>query len=198
MVQVYPLSIVASARFPLPLYTSIPVGRIVSDDGEQFSLVAGLTAQQVAELRTKSLDESDELLQKNTSDKTRFGGENSYDEWYAKGRLPIAMIDSNGSLAALAWYGPQALPDDSEFEIPDRSGEWDTAGYRSYGEYRGKGLMTPFIEFTLQMHQQLFPKQRIWIETNEDNIAGRKVFGRSGFKEYGKRPSNGRILMIKE
>ena len=198
MVQMHSLSIASAIKLPLPLYTSVPVGRMTDDAGHEYSVVAGLTEEQVIDLRTKSTDESDEPIQKNTSDKLRFGGSDSYEKWYAKERLPLALISHSGALAALAWYGPEPLPPDSEREITDRSGHWDTAGYRSYGEYRGKGLMTPFIQLTLQVHATLFPDRKIWIETNEDNIAGRKVFGRSGFKEYGKRPSNGRILMIKE
>lgn len=197
MVTVSPLAIASTLRLPLPLYTSVPVGRMTLESGATYAILAGIPQDVTTQLRERSLDADDEALQNNTRDSVRFGPEGSYEAWYSRGRLPLVLLSADNQLAALAWYGPAGLPDDSEVPVEDRGGEWDTAGYRAYGEHRGKGLMTPFIQFSLQVHDDVFPGRRIWIETKEDNAVGRRVFQKCGFREYGARSSSGRILMLR-
>ena len=94
---------------PIPIYTSARIGSMRSRDGETFTMYAGLEIDQVAQLRAYSLDETDEEIQKNTSDRQRFG-EGSYEKWYAKGRVPFALVhDATGTLAAITWFGPKPL-----------------------------------------------------------------------------------------
>ena len=68
MVEAHLLSIASAVTVPLPLYTSMPVGRMTDDGGTNYDVVAGLTRELVEDLKRKSLDESDEALQQNTND----------------------------------------------------------------------------------------------------------------------------------
>lgn len=197
MATVTPLSIATSIQLPLPIYASVPVARLVDDAGTEYAILAGVPEDVAQEIRARSLDATDEALQNNTRDRERFGPEGSYESWYEKGRLPIVLLSSANELAAIAWYGPAPVPTDSERTV-DASGEWDTAGYRAYGTFRGKRLMRPFARYTLDLHTQLFPGRKVWIETNEDNAAGRRVFEGIGYRDVGKRASNGRIMMVYE
>lgn len=195
MVTVTPLSIASSIKLPLPIFTSVPVARLVDDSGEQYAILAGVPEEIAQELRARSLDATDEALQSNTRDRERFGPDGSYEAWYEKGRFPLVLLNATNQLAAIAWYGRSPVPTDSAQPI-DTAGEWDTAGYRAYGTFRGRGLMRPFIRFTLELHGDLFPGKKVWIETNADNTAGRRVFEGAGFRDCGARTANGRIMMI--
>ncbi len=180
---------------PLPIFASRELGTIAGKDGTTFILRVGLDQRMVAELKAKSLDESDVELQNNTSDRKRFG-EGSYEEWYARDRVPFVLTDTAGHLAALAWFGPTDLPHDSERPVEESAGEWDTAGFRSYEPYRGKGVMRPFIEAAWNFYHERISR-RLWIETNAGNIAAMKLYEKLGFISYGPRHSNGRILLVK-
>jgi RimJ/RimL family protein N-acetyltransferase len=170
---------------PLPLYESVDAGTITGRDGASFSVRIGLDRALAAEVREHSLDESDAALQAETSDRKRFGT-GSYEEWYAKGRVPFALTDSAGKLAALIWFGPEAL-------LGSEGGAWDTIAFRAYPPYRGAGLMTPFSRFVLDFHAERFPERRLWLATNETNEAGRALYRKLGFTERAR--SDDRIVM---
>ncbi|MEK9177313.1 MAG: hypothetical protein AAB923_03375, partial [Patescibacteria group bacterium] len=62
---------------PLPVFVSIPIAD-VEKDGERFTVFAGLDKTTTAELKARSLDDSDRDIQQGTSDRKRFG-EGSFD-----------------------------------------------------------------------------------------------------------------------
>ncbi|MDP4114320.1 MAG: hypothetical protein Q8924_19655, partial [Bacillota bacterium] len=96
-------------RLPIPLYATFHIGNAIGRDGDGFMVFSGLDKNLVSQLKKYSLDEGDKELQENTSDKKRFG-EGSYEEWYAKNRVPFALVNAKtGTLAALAWFGPSPL-----------------------------------------------------------------------------------------
>jgi RimJ/RimL family protein N-acetyltransferase len=176
---------------PLPVYETVPLGEMTGKTGEAFRIVAGLDHDLVRQLREKSLDESDTELMQNTSDRERFGL-GSYDEWYAKGRVPFALVHAgSGNLAALIWFGPKPLgrrslkhlsPEERarESESVKEAGVWHTVVYRSYHPYRGAGLMKKFMRFALDAYRAAFPDARIWagIEAaNEASIGFARSFG---------------------
>lgn len=149
--------------------------------GEVFDLVVGLDQAMVAQLKKYSLDESDTALQENTSDHARFG-EGSYEEWYAKSRVPFALIHRDtGALAALIWFGPKPLGRKSLKHLSDAekaqderamdSGDWHTIVFRAYNPYRGQGLMKGFAAKTIEIYKQHFPSARIWAGINAKNEA---------------------------
>src|SRR3989344_6681441 len=167
-------------RFPLPLYEFVRIGNLQSKDDVDFDIIAGLSKELVAELKKKSLDESDARLQKNTSDRLRFG-EGSYEEWYAKKRTPFALIEhKTDALAALAWFGPKPLGRKSlkylseterQEESKQKEDAWHTIVYRSYPPFRGKGLMTPFVREVIRIYMEHYPEAKLWVGMNADNEA---------------------------
>ncbi len=177
---------------PIPIYTSVRMGTMRSRDGEMFTMYAGLEIDQVAQLRAYSLDKSDEEIQKNTSDRQRFG-EGSYEQWYAKGRVPFALVhDETGTLAAITWFGPKPLGRKSlkHLSVEERrqdertldSGDWHTVVYRAYGPYRGKGLMKAFVKFTMDAYRTAYPRSKIWAGIYAENPASLGLVEKLGFK----------------
>src|SRR5258708_1052238 len=107
--EVHQRAVEKNISLPLPLYESVVLGTAKSKAGEDFDIVLGLTKTVAAELKERSLDKTDEAIQKNTGDRKRFG-EGSYEEWYAKQRVPFALIHhTTGALAAIVALGPMPL-----------------------------------------------------------------------------------------
>lgn len=175
---------------PLPLFSSHKLGTISSKDGREFTLVMGLDEDLAAQLKERSLDVSDTELMENTSDKKRFG-DGSYEEWYAKERFPFALVDTEGKLAALMWFGPANTPDNA-------GGEWDTIAWRSYPPYRGAGLMRVFSDRVLAEHEHMFPERRLWLETHVGNQPALALYRKVGFVERGLIDNGTRVYMVKE
>ncbi len=159
-----------SLSFPLPLYMSVAIAEAKSES-MTFSIFAGFDETIIAQLKEHSLDKSDEEIQKNTSDRKRFG-EGSYEKWYAKNRTPFALVDKAGILAAVVWFGPKPLGRKSmsfltkEEQAQDErsldSGDWHTLSYRSYMPYRGKGLMKDFVSYVTEIYLKNFPGAKLW------------------------------------
>ena len=175
----------------LCLYEQVPLGEMVGKDGEQFDIVAGLGRNLVADLRAKSLDETDVEIQRNTSDRLRFG-EGSYEEWYAKGRVPFALVhQGTGALAALVFFGPKPLgrkslkhlsaQERAQDERQMDAGEWHTLAFRSYAPFRGKGLMKPFVRAALAAYATVHPGARFWAAIQGDNAASQGLATALGF-----------------
>jgi len=177
--------------FPLPIYKSIEIAKSTGDMGE-FSIYVGLDKKRVAELKNLSLDKSDTDLQKNTSDLKRFG-KGSYEKWYKKNRTPFALVyNDTNSLAGLIWFGPKLLGLKSLKHLSNKElteeknslygGVWHTISYRSYPNFRGKGLMKDFGIFVMGIYLKKFPNIKLWNSTNEENNAGTKYATSLGFK----------------
>jgi RimJ/RimL family protein N-acetyltransferase len=175
---------------PLPLYESKKIGPISTKDGSQLVVVIGLDKKLVEQLKRKSLDESDVDLQKNTSDRLRFG-EGSYEEWYAKDRTPFALVDGEGNLAALAWFGPKPLgrkslrflsEEELKKEGEQKETDWHTIVYRAYDPYRGKGLMVPFVQKAIDIYKTYYPKAKLWAGVSTENPASLALARKLGFK----------------
>lgn len=171
------------------MYECIEVGTLKSKDGEEFTVLAGLDKGLVEQLKTKSLDEGDIELQKNTSDRKRFG-EGSYEEWYSKERTPFALVDKSKALAAIAWFGPKPLGRKSlrylsEAELAKEGAQdktqWHTIVYRSYDPFRGRGLMTRFVQFALDTYRSAYPEAKFWAGMSTDNPASIGLASKLGF-----------------
>lgn len=174
----------------LSLYASEPLGTISSKDGEVFQIVRGLDEHMVAQLQAYSTDLSDTDLQENTSDFQRFG-EGSYEAWYGKDRTPYALLDKAGKLAALAWFGPKPLgrkslrylsEEERAAEGGEESGDWHTIVYRSYNPYRGKGLMSPFMQYVIADYKKKYPHAKLWAGVSAKNQASIGLAKRFGFE----------------
>lgn len=175
----------------VPIYTSEPLGSLTSRDGRAFKVLIGLDERLVEQLKMRSLDTSDVQLQKNTSDRQRFG-EGSYEKWYAKERTPYALVAEDGTLAALAWFGPKPLGRKSLRFLSDRElaeegrqekTQWHTIVYRSYEPFRGAGLMAPFLTQVMADYKKRYPQVKLWAGISTENTASLALAKKLGFKE---------------
>lgn len=178
-----------SFSLPLPLYTMLKIGTLVSRDGEEFSMWIGADTETVAKLKEKSLDMSDVELQA-TSDRQRFG-EASYEEWYSKNRTPFTLLGPDGTLAAFVWFGPKPLgrpslkylsPEERAKEMQQKEDVWHTLVYRSYAPYRGKGLMTDFVRLATDIYRSHFPNAKFWTGMSAGNARSIALSTKLGYK----------------
>ncbi|MBI5645147.1 GNAT family N-acetyltransferase [Candidatus Kaiserbacteria bacterium] len=176
-------------KLPLSICESERIGTLTSRDGEKFDVYVGLNKHYIAQLRERSLDDTDLDLQKNTSDKKRFG-EGSYEDWYAKERTPFALVDSSDHLAALMWFGPKPLgrkslrflsTEELEKEGSQEKTEWHTIVYRAYNPFRGRGLMTPFARMVIDAYRTVYPHVKLWAGMSMDNPASIALATKLGF-----------------
>lgn len=181
----------ANLVLPLQLYAKTLIASAVSLDNENFEIYAGLDEKLAAELKERSLDESDEAL-KITSDRLRFG-EGSYENWFRKGRVPFALVHKeSGQLAALSWFGPKPLGRKPISHLNDQerrqdesaldSDNWHTVSYRSYPPFRGRGLMKSFVGFTLDIYESHYPGAKFWEGVDANNPASTALAEKLGFK----------------
>ena len=193
---------------PLPIYETTLLADATSRDGHKFHVYAGLTKDLVGILRTCSLDDSDSALQNNTSDRKRFG-EGSYEEWYGKNRTIFSLVHADtGALAAVAWFGPKALGQKSlkhlaegelEKEKEAEAGDWHTISYRSYGAFRGKGLMKDFALFAMEEYCRAFPGATLWAIIDARNAASAALAAKLGFvPAEGETGASDSLVMIKK
>ena len=175
----------------LPIYESVRIGSVTTRDGVPFSMHEGLGRDLVEQLKVYSVDDTDTDLQDNTSDRKRFG-EGSYEEWYSKERVPYALVASDGTLAALAWFGPKPLgrkslkylsAEELAKESAQEKSDWHTIVYRSYKPYRGAGLMTQFLHSATDHYLKKHPNAKLWAGINMANKASIVLAAKLGFKE---------------
>jgi hypothetical protein len=175
---------------PLPVFESVEVGT-AENNGESFVIYLGLNTDMVEKLKKLSLDTSDTTLQEHTSDFKRFG-EGSYGEWYAKSRVPFALVHKNsGALAALVWFGPKPLgrksmkhlsPDQIQEEKNIDSGNYHCATYRSYIPIRGTGIMKEFLRAATDIYLQYFPGAILWTGISRTNPGSIALSGKLGYE----------------
>ncbi len=175
---------------PLPaIYERAKIGSIQSKNGESFDIVIGLDTALVDQLIAYSVDASDVDLQNNTSDRKRFG-EGSYEEWFNKERTPYALVSNDGTLAALAWFGPKPIGRKSlrylsEAELREEysqaKGDAHTIVYRSYNPFRGQGLMSGFMRFAIDDYRARHPGAKLWAGVSTHNQASVALATKLGF-----------------
>jgi RimJ/RimL family protein N-acetyltransferase len=175
---------------PLALYESHHIGSAENND-ESFDVFLGLDEQMATRLRELSFDLGDTALQENTSDFKRFG-EEGYEKWYAKGRVPFVLVHRNtGALAALVWLGPKPLgrkslkhlsAEELKKENTVESGNWHTAVFRSYPPFRGTGVMSKFASAVTDVYMNYFPNAELWAGINRSNPASIKLAEKLGYQ----------------
>lgn len=188
--EITPNTALPEVSFPLPLYASETIASAKSSGGEEFEITIGLDKKAAEEIKKHALDENDEELLKNTSDRKRFG-EGSYEKWYAKDRTPFCLVHKKtGALAAFAWFGPEPISRkslenaaglESRGDGKKESGGWHTIGYRSYKPFRGKGLMKDFMKFAIKIYSENRPGLRYWLGVKPENAASIALASSLGF-----------------
>lgn len=164
---------------------------VLSSHDVEYVLVRGLSQGLVVQLKAYSSDLTDTVLQDATSDYERFGV-GDYEAWYAKQRVPYALIDgATETLAALIWFGPKTLgrpslkhltEEERSHELSHATGEWHTVSYRAYGVYRGRRLMSIFSKVALADYLTRYPGAKLWLSIDTQNPASFALSERLGFE----------------
>lgn len=208
--DIKPYKLTAPLEFPLPLYESTPIAEVFAN-GESFVLVAGLDRHMAEQVKHYSLDEDDSELQENTSDRKRFG-QGSYEEWYSKGRVPFALIhEETDTVTAICWFGPKPLGSKSmrflseneikeEKNLKEKAENWHTISYRCYNPFRGKGIMTGFVQFAIDTYLAHYRDAKIWAIINNTNPASTKLAEKLQFKVVpeASHPEDHLVVMARE
>lgn len=171
---------------PLPIFTSVHIADAISRDGDEFDLFVGLDKKYADQLRELSSDENDANLQNFTGDRRRFV-EKTYEHWYKKNRTPFALIHKQSdALAAIIWFGPKPLGKKSiKFsgtEEGKMESDWHTISFRSYPNFRGKGMMKNFAKFVIDFYKRYFINIKFWTGTDDRNNAFTKLITDLGFE----------------
>lgn len=191
---------------PLRLFEKIFIGS-AENNGESFDVYMGLDEDLATQLREFSLDLLDTALQENTSDFARFG-EEGYEKWYSKGRVPFALVHrESGAMAALVWFGPKPLGRKSfkhlsqterESENLVSSDEWHTIVFRSYPPFRGTGIMRKFVEATTTVYENYFPGAKIWAGISRTNPASLALAEKLNYHEDTEHSDSRWVAMIRD
>jgi RimJ/RimL family protein N-acetyltransferase len=201
--KIIPKKTVETYSLPLPIYKSVHVADGIGKDGSEFDLNVGLEEKQAEQLRRLSADTSDTDLQNFTGDMKRFV-EGSYDHWYKKNRSIFALVHKqSGDLAAVIWFGPKPLGKKSiKFGGQDEhttESDWHTISFRSYPQYRGKGIMKNFSTFAIDTYRSHFPRVKFWTGTDDRNAAFIRLITDLGFtvdEEHSDLPDHW-LIMVK-
>lgn len=191
---------------PLKLFEKIFIGS-AENNGESFDVYMGLDEDLATQLRNFSIDLSDTALQENTSDFARFG-EEGYETWYAKDRVPFALVHRDtGALAALIWFGPKPLGLKSlkhltmaqrESENISHNDAWHTIVFRSYPPFRGTGIMRKFVEAATIVYRNYFPQARFWAGISRNNPSSIALAEKLGYREDRDHSDEKWVAMVKE
>jgi len=116
---------------------------------------------------------SDEVVQRFTSDARRFKDEESFENWLKKGRKIYSLVDEYENLMGISWFGQE--------------GDGFTLALRIYDGARGKGLGYGFLketmnDFMLSDEYRSAANQEWWLETSKDNVAAIKIYEKLGFE----------------
>jgi len=184
----------SDVALPLSIYETNTISEIMGRDGTVFRLQAGLSKEHAVQLKKYSLDETDEALQNNTSDRKRFG-EGSYEDWYSNSRVPFSVVDtSTNRLAAFIWFGPKPLgaksishlTDEEQKKILSTDAEnWHTIAYRSYSPYRGVGIIKKAVVAATEIYLRIFPDAQLWAILDKKNFASLGLSKALGYEGIG-------------
>ena len=146
----------------------------------------GLDQRTVDQFTQRSSDRSDEELHRFTSDYKRIalGG---YETWYAKERYPFALLDTDGTLAGIIWFGPKEFPEVVQGKMPQTPNPWDTFAIRLYPPYRGQRLAFPFSEFVFKAYIEMMPGRSVWLDTQNENSGAIRLYEKLGFTKCGQK-----------
>lgn len=146
-------------------------------------LAIGIDDDLVNQLIQKSQQPA--ILQYTPNDaKKRFGSQQMFHEWFAKGREIHWLLSEDNDLAGIIWYGKAPFPLD--ISLPETPTE--TFAIRIYEGYSGHGLARPFMKFSLQMYIKSEESNNekftgIWLQTGMDNPAALSVYRKFGYQD---------------
>lgn len=190
----------------LPIYATKYVDDITGANGQMFKVMFGLDQTSVNQFTRRSCDLTDTELQKFTTDYKRIC-QNGYASWYAKERYPFALLDAEGALAGIIWFGPKAFPPINAtkkqyLDLSSRYQNWHTFAIRMYPPYRGQRLAFPFADFVFKAYAEMKPEVSIWLDTQNENLGAIGLYKKLGFVECGQKAASdasddGRLVMAR-
>jgi ribosomal protein S18 acetylase RimI-like enzyme len=146
---------------------------------------------------------TDKVVGKYSSDARRFKDRASYDKWFAKGRSIYSMVDGQGKLLGIIWFGASSFP---EVTLKPEFSSLNTADYsvtfalRIYDEARGHGIAKKLTAAASTAYLSSEDYQEaggngIWLETSEENGAAVKTYS-TLFTQVSEPDEQGRIVMV--
>ncbi len=186
MLDITTLVEIDSLDLPLPIYKSKKIANALHDELGSFGIYVGLTREHVEQIQTYSLDLSDTALQESTTDYKRFGKGDYAERYTKKHRIQFVLVhEETGDVASMIWYGPEALPEGLEFTVAvtqkEKSRQWYTSAYRTYGKYRGVRITTAFSAYILDLYKKSHPKNPMSLAVQKANKPGIKLYTKLGF-----------------
>lgn len=143
-----------------------------------------LTEDQIEELIRHS--SNDPEVVKNTSDSRRFKDREAYDKWLQSNPSVYVLTNESNKLLGIVWV--QKMGNSlvgNEFDT--------TFAIRLYGEARGKGLSSWFIDEAFKKYGEA----NYWLRTSSDNVTAIKTYERLGFKTVSSPDAENKIIMTR-
>lgn len=116
----------------------------------------------------------------------RFPSVEAANEWYKRKEPTLYALFRAASLAGIVWYSARSHP---------QLDATHTFAIRLYDNARGQGLARPFMAYCEEDFRAHTPDARVWLETDKDNVAARRLYNALGYKAVSK--SAGRVTMLR-
>ncbi len=170
---------------PCGLYETLKICDLVDQHGNEYDVIIGLDRDLASQLQSYACDLSDGALQSNTSDHKRFCEADYEVDFAYKKRLYFALRDRvSGDLAAVTWFAPRSLPLEA-YDAAAVGQLWQTVSFRSYGSYRGVGVMSRFAQSVFAFTDQILRYDKIWLRVKSDNQPAIALYKKLGFEKSG-------------
>ena len=108
-----------------------------------FKVVFGIIPKQARQLLNFS--KNDSQIIRYTSDKKRFKNIKSFEKWSSKDRTIYTLVDKNGDLSGLIWFGKKSIPAKKFTKDVESKDYGFTFAIRTYGAARGTGYAAGFM-----------------------------------------------------
>jgi ribosomal protein S18 acetylase RimI-like enzyme len=172
-----------------------------------FKIHLGINESQINALISYTQKLSDKDIADYTSDwkegKGRFASPVNFYKWLEKGRTIYTLIDQQGKLSGIIWFGNEPMSTNDKQFTPDFNASLYNITYaiRLYGSARGVGLAAPFTRSALSHFKSTAQYKNtqnpgIWLVTSKDNIAAVTTYKKIGGQEVSNPSSTGRVLMV--
>lgn len=166
---------------------------IYLDTLKNFEVHLGISQKHISELIEYSQDASDEALQKNTSDKTRFFEIKKIETWYNDtDRYIFTLVSKDGRLAGIWWARPCKTPEVREVldteaytSLQNNIENLHTNGIRIYPEFRWIRIATPWVNICSLYYKDIFPNLMMSVDVEEENIPMQKGLERASYRKVG-------------
>ncbi len=143
-----------------------------------------ITDSQIDELIYHSTNDQQVIIK--TSDPTRFKDRQAFNDWLQNKPSLYVLTDATSKLLGFAWVQKLSNPlIQSEFDT--------TAAIRLYGDARGKGLSSWFLDEALTNYGEA----NYWLRTSSDNVSAIKTYERLGFEIVSSPDKENKMILVR-